>query len=202
MSRELPIVFVQMDEDNGVSISDTIPALIPFAPCPSIKSIDCRGVKYVRYQLPLIQAHCQTIHSAQGLTAPGDLCIDPSPNTPFEMALEYVAISRVTSLANLHTLRPFRPIHFNHKNNQRTWIHKEMDRLRQTFGHKQADVVPPRSHQGSSLSYDFQSAAITTHVPTIPNLPYTKITTTLHENKCELPKATISVQTTHILQQN
>ena len=91
------------------------------------------GVKYIRYQLPLIPAHCQTIHSSQGLTAKSDLVIEPSPSTPFEMALEYVAISRVTRLSHLHTLSPFRPIHFNYRNSYRQWISDEMNRLKQTL---------------------------------------------------------------------
>ena len=150
--REIPIVFVQMDEDNSVSVSTTLPAVIPFGTYPSMKPIDHSGVKYFRYQLPLIPAHCQTIHGAQGLTAPGDLCIDPSPNVPFEMALEYVAISRVTTLSHLHTLNRFRPIHFTFKHKQRKWIHDEMDRLRQVFGNKNVEKESSNATINSKIS--------------------------------------------------
>ena len=130
-TRELPVIFVQMDEDNGISISMTHRAIIPFTMIRSMRAISHgSGVKYDRYQLPLVAAHCQTIHSSQGLTAKSDLVIQPSPSTPFEMALEYVAISRVTKFTYLHTLSPFRPIHFNFKNSQREWISNEMNRLR------------------------------------------------------------------------
>ena len=105
--REIPIVFVKMDEDNGISITKEYQAVIPFWVIPSKKKIDHEGTKYVRYQLPLIPAHCQTIHSAQGLTASHDLVIAPSPGTPFEMALEYVAVSRVTKMSHLFTLENF-----------------------------------------------------------------------------------------------
>jgi len=133
LKREIPVIFVQMDEDNGISISTSKQAVIPFTMIESLAKLNHGGVKYIRYQLPLIPAHCQTIHSSQGLTAKSDLVIEPSPSTPFEMALEYVAISRVTRLSHLHTLSPFRPIHFNYRNSYRQWISDEMDRLKQTL---------------------------------------------------------------------
>jgi hypothetical protein len=133
-NREIPVVFVKMDEDNGVSVTREHIAVIPFWVIPSKKKIDHNGTKYVRYQLPLIPAHCQTIHSAQGLTAPNDLVIAPSPGTPFEMALEYVAISRVTKLSHLYTLEKFRPIHFSYKNSWRNLIRAEMERLNAKLG--------------------------------------------------------------------
>ena len=89
LKREIPVIFVQMDEDNGISISTSKQAVIPFTMIESLAKLNHGGVKYIRYQLPLIPAHCQTIHSSQGLTAMSDLVIEPSPSTPFEMALEY-----------------------------------------------------------------------------------------------------------------
>ncbi len=133
LKREIPVIFIQMDEDNGISISTSKQAVIPFTMIESLAKLNHGNVKYIRYQLPLIPAHCQTIHSSQGLTAKSDLVIEPSPSTLFEMALEYVAISRVTRLSHLHTLSPFRPIHFNYRNSYRQWISAEMDRLKQTL---------------------------------------------------------------------
>jgi ATP-dependent exoDNAse (exonuclease V) alpha subunit len=132
-SREIPIVFVQMDQDNNISISHTKPAVIPYAAIPSDVCITHNGITYTRYQLPLIPAHCQTIHSAQGLTAKDDVVIEPSPNYPFAMALEYVAISRVTSLQHLHLLHRVKEIHFTSHHRYRDMIATEMMRLRQAF---------------------------------------------------------------------
>jgi ATP-dependent exoDNAse (exonuclease V) alpha subunit len=104
LKRKIPVIFVQMDEDNGISISTSKEAVIPFTMIESLAKLNHGGVKYIRYQLPLTPAHCQTIHSSQGLTAKSDLVIEPSPSTPFEMPLEYVAISRVTRLYLLDCL--------------------------------------------------------------------------------------------------
>jgi hypothetical protein len=131
-NREIPIVFVQMDQDNNVSIS-TKRAIVSFAAISSDADIKHNSISYTRYQLPLTPAHCQTIHSAQGLTAKDDVVIEPSPSNPFAMALEYVAISRVTSLRNLHMLNSVKPIHFTSHPNYRVMIANEMERLRQTF---------------------------------------------------------------------
>lgn len=74
-NREIPVVFMKMDEDNGVSVTR--------GHMPSKKKIDHNGTKYI--QLQLIPENCQTIHSAQGSIAPTDLFIALSPGTPFEM---------------------------------------------------------------------------------------------------------------------
>ena len=127
-NREIPIVFVQMNQDNRISVSHTT-----FTAIPSDISITQNRISYTRHQLPLILAHCQTIHSAQGLTAKDDVVIEPSPKYPFAMALEYVAISRVTSLRNLHLLRPVKDIHFTSHNESRQMIANEMERLRNAY---------------------------------------------------------------------
>ena len=132
-NREIPIVFVQMDQDNGISVSHTKQAVIPFAAIPSDVDITHNRISYTRHQLPLIPAHCQTIHSAQGLTAKDDVVIEPSPNYPFAMALEYVAISRVTSLRHLHLLHRVKETHFTSHNQSRQMISNEMERLRKAF---------------------------------------------------------------------
>ena len=131
--REIPIVFVQMDQDNDISVSHTKPAVIQFSAIPSDVDITHNRVTYTRYQLPLIPAHCQTIHSAQGLTAKDDVVIEPSPNYPFAMALEYVAISRVTSLRHLHLLHRVKETHFTSHSQSRQMITDEMERLREAF---------------------------------------------------------------------
>ena len=61
--------------------------------------------------------HCHTSHSALG-----DVVIEPSPNYPFAMALEYVAISRVTSLQHLHLLHRVKEIHFTSHHEYRDMI--------------------------------------------------------------------------------
>jgi hypothetical protein len=70
--------------------------------------------KYYRWQLPLIPAAALNTHKVQGLTCPNGIIYQPSENLPFARGLEYVAISRCTSISNnkLILLAPLMQKHF------------------------------------------------------------------------------------------
>jgi len=84
-------------------------------------------------QLPLRPAHCSTIHKAQGTTAFHGIVLQPSRMYPFTMGLEYVGISRATSISNVITLDFIRPDHFASHPFQRQDIANEYARLNSIF---------------------------------------------------------------------
>jgi hypothetical protein len=98
-NREHPIVFVQMDVDNGYSIFPDVPALIPFAAV-----IDDNKIlrHYVRLQLPLVPAHAITVHKCQGLTAHFGAVLQVSRvGRQISAAMEYVARSYIQAALHI-----------------------------------------------------------------------------------------------------
>jgi hypothetical protein len=129
VDREIPIVLVQMDSLKGLVTKDNI---IPFAAgIDESYPLKTNGKVFYRRQLPLEISFASTIHKYQGLTAQHDVIIEPTSN-PFAFGLEYVAISRTTSLDKLHLLNPLLPKHFANKRFLSTLnlIHEEYDRFR------------------------------------------------------------------------
>jgi hypothetical protein len=129
VGREIPIVLVQMDSLKGFLSKDNV---IPFAAqIDESHPLRTNGKIFYRRQLPLEISFASTIHKYQGLTAQHDVIVQPTPN-PFAFGLEYVAISRTTSLEKLHLLSPLYPKHFLNKRFLKTFevIHEEYDRFR------------------------------------------------------------------------
>ena len=125
--NETPGVFVRMDKDPGMSLSQRDKGVIPFVPTPDTSTkIE---EHYIRWQLPLALAHAITVHKAQGITAPGDVVVQPSEKTPYAPGLEYVACSRCTRLSRLHLLRPLQDKHFQSHPAVRAQIKEEYARL-------------------------------------------------------------------------
>jgi hypothetical protein len=129
VEREIPIVLVQMDSLKGITTKDNI---IPFA-----AQIDdgfplrYNGKVFYRRQLPLEISFASTVHKYQGLTAQHDVIVQPTRN-PFAFGLEYVAISRTTSIEKLHLLQQLEVKHFSCKRFSKTLsaINEEYDRFR------------------------------------------------------------------------
>ena len=129
VGREIPIVLVQMDSLKGFSSKDNI---IPFAAqIDESYPLRTNGKVFFRKQLPLEISFASTIHKYQGLTAQHDVIVQPTPN-PFAFGLEYVAISRTTSLEKLHLLQPLEEKHFSSIIFEKTLsaIHEEYERFR------------------------------------------------------------------------
>jgi hypothetical protein len=123
---EIPITFVQMDEDNGYTVFEGIPGLIPFA-----AYIDTHRFHehYVRRQLPLEAAHTSTIHKAQGATAIFGGVVEPSPHESSHVKIEYVGVSRMKCLEHLLHLAALSANHFAGEKwgKQRQKIRREYD---------------------------------------------------------------------------
>jgi ATP-dependent exoDNAse (exonuclease V) alpha subunit len=118
-----------MDSLKGITTKDNI---IPFA-AQIDESFPLRtnGKVFLRKQLPLEISFASTIHKYQGLTAQHDVIVQPTHN-PFAFGLEYVAISRTTSLEKLHLLQPLEEKHFSSPRFEKTLsaIHEEYERFR------------------------------------------------------------------------
>jgi ATP-dependent exoDNAse (exonuclease V) alpha subunit len=105
--REIPIVLVQMDEMTALDKD-----IIPFAAeVDEEHPLKANGRVFYRKQLPLELSYSSTIHKYQGLTAKQDVVVYPCRN-PFAMGLEYVGVSRTTSLDRLHLISPLEEKHF------------------------------------------------------------------------------------------
>jgi hypothetical protein len=133
-TREIPVVFVQMDVLGDSDKADTmkltcmpgVPRVVPFVARPSMI---CLKHKYYRYQIPLAPAHCRTFHKAQGITAHNGVVVSPSTNKPFAMGLEYVAVSRAKKMADVILTSPILEHHINSHGNVRRSIAAEYRRL-------------------------------------------------------------------------
>jgi hypothetical protein len=129
--KELPIVFVQMDNDIGISVFSNLPNVIPFsAVCDSN---DKFLNDYVRYQIPLRAAFAITTHKMQGSTVKANCVTCPSLKCPWSRGLDYVANSRVTELSKLFILRPFSVHNFVSHKQERDAISDEYTRLAKNF---------------------------------------------------------------------
>jgi ATP-dependent exoDNAse (exonuclease V) alpha subunit len=128
---ETPIVFVQMDENNGYSITNNDLTIIPFtAQCDETAKID---KNYHRWQIPLRAAFATTTHKMQGSTAKGNCVTLPSENSPWNRGLDYVANSRAKDLTKLFLLRPLREANFTSHKEERILIDDEYARLNAKF---------------------------------------------------------------------
>ncbi len=84
---------------------------------------------YVRQQFPLECAHASTIHKAQGITLKNKDAAVMVEQRPVFMGGDYVAISRVTDLENLHLTRAVSANHFTSHQSFRERISKKHQRL-------------------------------------------------------------------------
>ena len=130
--KEIPIVFVQMDNDIGFSVSSSIPNVIPFSEHCDLK--DKFDSHYHRWQIPLRAAFATTTHKMQGSTVKGNCVTIPSLNCPWARGLDYVANSRATELNKLFLLRALKPENFTSHEEQRKLIDNEYARLARKFG--------------------------------------------------------------------
>jgi ATP-dependent exoDNAse (exonuclease V) alpha subunit len=129
VGREIPIVLVQMDSLKGIKTKDNI---IPFAAqIDDDYPLRTNGKVFYRRQLPLEISFASTVHKYQGLTAQHDVIVQPT-RKPFAFGLEYVAISRTTSLDKLHLLQHLETKHFDCKRFSKilTAINEEYERCR------------------------------------------------------------------------
>jgi len=139
VDREIPIVLVQMDSLKGITTKDNI---IPFAAqIDDDNPLRTNGKVFYRRQLPLEISFASTVHKYQGLTAQHDVIVQPTRN-PFAFGLEYVAISRTTSLDKLHLLQQLEAKHFASKRFSKTLtsINEEYERFR-SLNHDANELV-------------------------------------------------------------
>ena len=83
------------------------------------------NITYYRWQLPLIPAAALNTHKVQGFTAENGIVYKPTyGRRPWARALEYVAISRCTSISgtNLILLKPLHIDHFTTPPREYQWI--------------------------------------------------------------------------------
>ena len=83
---------------------------------------------FARYQIPLVPAHAVTIHKCQGITAVRGVILFP-PKYP-KFGLAYVAISRVTQMADLTLVNILKLSHFRCDMKARAKVQAEYERLR------------------------------------------------------------------------
>ena len=137
--REPPVVLVQLDDYKGTSVVPSVPNVVPVTAKAGRARIQN---KYHRFQLPLRVAHCSTFHKAQGLTCRDGVVIRPSQKPPFAMGLEYVGISRATSMEKVILLSPFQhDKHFNNFPDLCAKVASEYERLRRELGSTQDDIL-------------------------------------------------------------
>jgi ATP-dependent exoDNAse (exonuclease V) alpha subunit len=130
-STEMPIVFVQMDDNNGYSITTNGQTVIPFtAQCDTTEKIDNN---YHRWQILLKAAFATTTHKMQGSTAKGNCVTIPSKVSPWNRGLDYVANSRAKDLTKLFLLRPLKSTNFTSHYDERLLIDDEYARLDAKF---------------------------------------------------------------------
>ena len=131
VQKELPVVFVQMDNDVGYSIIPGIPNVVPFTEQCDVTE---RYLKvYHRWQIPLVAAFATTTHKMQGSTVKGNCVTIPSLKCPWARGLDYVANSRATELSKLFLLRPLKSQHFTSHEKERNKIDAEYARLSRLF---------------------------------------------------------------------
>ena len=117
-------------DDVDVSFGDGPPGLIPFVRHQDYEhQIKINSRNYVRQQFPLECAHASTIHKAQGITLKNKDAAVMVEQRPVFMGGDYVAISRVTDLENLHLTRAVSANHFTSHQSFRDRIAKEYQRL-------------------------------------------------------------------------
>ncbi|KAJ1449378.1 hypothetical protein M885DRAFT_98727 [Pelagophyceae sp. CCMP2097] len=133
------------------------PRVVPFVAVPSRTKLKHR---FFRYQLPLVVAHCRTVHKAQGLTAKNGIVVQPSPKKPFTMGLEYVAISRGCKLGDVILLNPLRPNHISWHGENRRCVAREYRRLFMKFTRPAAVAVAVAAGAGAAPLPDLPDTAV------------------------------------------
>ena len=83
------------------------------------------------------------VHGNQGANAYTGLVYEPSPKQPFAMGMDYVGISRATSIQSLHLLSPIKAHHFTSHQMQRFRIAQEYRRLRSLLTDDERELVLP-----------------------------------------------------------
>ncbi len=129
--REIPVVFVQMDNDNGYSINDLIPNIVPFT--EYTETTEKWEKLYHRWQLSLVPAAGITTFKMQGSTVKGNCVTNPSIKCPRTRGLDYVANSRVTEMSKLFLLSPLMEANFTSHPLERIAIDIEYKRLSDKF---------------------------------------------------------------------
>ena len=131
-----PIVFIQFSS-LPINIKDTVidgktyKKVIPigFGKDEHFR-LRVGNVNYHRWQLPLIPAAALNTHKIQGLTAENGIVYKPTyGRKPWARALEYVAISRCTSISDnkLILLKPLLIDQFTSPAHEYLWIQKAYD---------------------------------------------------------------------------
>jgi hypothetical protein len=120
-----------MDNDNGYSINNLIPNIVPFTEYTDITE---KWEKlYHRWQLPLVPAAGITTFKMQGSTVKGNCVTNPSLKCPRSRGLDYVANSRVTEMSKLFLMRPLMEANFTSHPLERIAIAFEYKRLSDKF---------------------------------------------------------------------
>ena len=129
--KELPVVFVQMDNDVGYSIIPSMPNVVPFTEQCDVSE---RYSKiHHRWQIPLVAAFATTTHKMQGSTVKGNCVTIPSLKRPWARGLDYVANSRATELSKLFLIEHLKDHHFTSHKIERDKIDMEFARLSGLF---------------------------------------------------------------------
>ena len=127
IQKELPVVFVQMDNDIGYSVIPSIHNVIPFTEQCDVT--ERYGKNYFRWQIPLVAAFATTTHKMQGSTVKGNCVTIPSLKSPWARGLDYVANSRATELSKLFLIRPLKEQHFTSHAKERDQEYFRLSRL-------------------------------------------------------------------------
>ena len=132
-TREIPVVFVQMDRtfQESISISDEVPNVIPFV--AQMDPYKTYNKVYNRFQLPLLPAKAKSVHKAQGTTEYYGIIYDPGNGPGHARGLQYVACSRATELAHVTLLSALTLPMFQSHKRERDLIIAEYNRLRTTY---------------------------------------------------------------------
>ena len=132
-TREIPVVFVQMDRtfEESISISDEVPNVIPFV--AQMDPYKTYNKVYNRFQLPLLPAKAKSVHKAQGTTGYYGIVYDPGNGPGHARGLQYVACSRATELAHVTLLSALTLPMFQSHKRERDLIIAEYNRLRTTY---------------------------------------------------------------------
>ena len=143
--NEKALVFIQIEGASADSPCGTVlpshHGVIPVA----MQQSKCTfgNKKYRRFQFPLEPQNWGTVHGNQGANAYNGLVYEPSPKQPFAMGMDYVGISRATSIQSLHLLSPIKAYHFTSHPMQRFRIAQEYRRLRSLLTDDERELVLP-----------------------------------------------------------
>ncbi len=130
-----PFVYVQLDhaanpksdkERSFVSCFENMDGVVCFAPEKQEKSVD----GYIRFMPFLVLAFASTYHKCQGLTCRNGVVMSPPNARNSDLGLTYVGYTRVVQTEDLILLGPLVPSHFTSKQEQRSKIVAEYERLK------------------------------------------------------------------------